>query len=39
MRDVELRIQQAQARLRDLKAIERKQVRRDETRRKIIFGV
>ncbi|WP_370160709.1 hypothetical protein [Limimaricola soesokkakensis] len=38
MRDVELRIQQVQARLRDLKAIERKQVRRDETRRKIIFG-
>jgi len=38
MRDVELRIQQAQARLRDLKAIERKQIRRDGTRRKIIFG-
>lgn len=38
MKDVELKIQQAQARLSDLKAIARKQERRDETRRKIIYG-
>lgn len=38
MNDLDTRIQQAQARLNDLKAIARKQARRDETRRKIIYG-
>lgn len=38
MNDLDARIQQAQAKLNDLKAIARKQARRDETRRKIIYG-
>lgn len=38
MNDLETRIRQAQERLKDLKAAARKQERRDETRRKIIYG-
>ncbi|MBP0484042.1 hypothetical protein [Sagittula salina] len=38
MNDLDTRIQEAQARLNDLKAIARKQARQDETRRKIIYG-
>jgi hypothetical protein len=38
MNDIETRIRQAQARLNDLKAAARKQERRNETRRKIIYG-
>ena len=38
MKDLNTRIQQAQAKLNDLKAIARKQERLDETRRKIIYG-
>ncbi len=38
MKDLDIRIQQAQAKLNDLKAIARKQERRNDTRRKIIYG-
>ncbi|PVA05346.1 hypothetical protein [Thalassorhabdomicrobium marinisediminis] len=38
MKDIDTRISQAQARLNDLKSIARKQERRDDTRRKIIYG-
>ena len=38
MKDLDTRIQQARAKLNDLKAIARKQERLDETRRKIIYG-
>lgn len=37
-KDLDTQIQQAQARLKDLKVIARKHERRDETRRKIIYG-
>lgn len=37
-KDLDIQIQQAQARLRDLKAIARRQERRNDTRRKIIYG-
>ncbi|MCP1167775.1 hypothetical protein [Limimaricola litoreus] len=37
-RDLDARIEEAQARLKDLRAVARKQARRDETRRKIIYG-
>lgn len=37
-RDLEARIEEAQARLKDLRAVARKQSRRDETRRKVIYG-
>jgi hypothetical protein len=36
--DLEARIEEAQARLKNLRAVARKQARRDETRRKIIYG-
>lgn len=36
--ELEIRIKETQARLKDLKAVARKQARRDETRRKIIYG-
>ncbi|MEX5600404.1 hypothetical protein [Pseudophaeobacter sp. C1-32P7] len=36
--DLEARIEEAQARLKNLRAEARKQDRRDETRRKIIYG-
>ncbi|WP_435988508.1 hypothetical protein [Sulfitobacter sp. SH24] len=36
--DLETRIEEAQAKLKDLKAVARKQARRDETRRKILYG-
>ena len=38
MKDLNTRIQQAQAKLNDLKAIARKQERLNDTRRKIIYG-
>ena len=38
MKDLDTRIQQAQAKLNDLKAIARKQERLNDTRRKIIYG-
>ncbi|NKX41362.1 hypothetical protein HGG71_07800 [Rhodobacteraceae bacterium R_SAG2] len=38
MKDLDTRIQQARAKLNDLKAIARKQERLDDTRRKIIYG-
>ena len=38
MNDLDTRIQQAQAKLSDLKAIARRQERRNDTRRKILYG-
>ncbi|TMM55124.1 hypothetical protein [Sulfitobacter sabulilitoris] len=38
MKDLDAQIQQVQARLKDLRAIARKHERRNETRRKIIYG-
>jgi len=38
MKDLDTRIQQAQSKLNDLKAIARKQKRLHDTRRKIIYG-
>ncbi|PVA07517.1 hypothetical protein [Thalassorhabdomicrobium marinisediminis] len=38
MKNLDTRIQQTQAKLNDLRAMARKQERRNETRRKIIYG-
>lgn len=38
-KDLDAQILQAQARVKDLKAIARRQGRRDDTRRKILYGV